>query len=105
VTASHGLSDYDPLDPAYRWCVYCGADCWPEPECQQHRESCPAVTGLYLVRDADLVPHGFGCCRCPVTFWVGDRYVLIGLGTARPATGPELGEVVCVGCGAAALVA
>ncbi len=94
------MSGFDSLDPAYRRCVYCGADCWPEPENQRHHESCPTVSGLYPVRAADLVPHGFGCCRCPVTFRVGDRYVLIGT-----ATVPEFGEVVCVGCGAAALTA
>ncbi len=99
------MSGFDPMDPAYRWCVYCGTDCWPEPENQGHHESCPSITGLYPVRDADLVPHGFGCCRCPVMFRVGDQYVLIDAVTSRPATCPERGEAVCVGCGAAALTA
>ena len=36
---------------------------------------------------------------------VGDCYVLIDAATARPAAGPELGEAVCIGCGAAALAA
>ena len=79
--------DFDPLDPAYRWCVYCGADCWPEPEAQRHHRDCPARTGLYPVRAAEIGPYGFRCCRCPVVLAVGDCYVLIG------------SEAVCVGCG------
>jgi len=95
----------DPLDPAYRWCVYCGADCWPEPEAQRHHRDCPTRTGLYPVRAAEIGPYGFRCCRCPVVLAVGDCYVLIDAATARPAAGPELGEAVCIGCGAAALAA
>ena len=82
----------DPLDPAYRWCVYCGADCWPEPEAQRHHRDCPVRTGLYPVRAAEIGPYGFRCCRCPVVLAVGDCYVLIG------------SEAVCVGCGTAVIM-
>lgn len=88
------MSDFDPADEDHRWCIYCLADCWLEPENQQHQNDCPQTTGLYPVTTVDLdMPGGFGCCDCPDPFGVGDHYVV------------QDETVLCLGCGATALAA
>lgn len=96
------IPNLDPLADELRWCVYCGADCWPEPEHQMHRPSCATKTGLYPVREQDRDPAGgHGCCTaCSVPFEVGDVYVLIDNDTGAQAAAPDAGWVVCVGCAA-----
>lgn len=96
------IPDVDPLDDAFRWCVYCCADCWPEPENQRHADTCPTRTGLYPVTEQERDPAGgHGCCTaCADPFLPGDHYVLVDDATGRTAPAPDAGWVVCVGCGA-----
>lgn len=96
------IPTFDPLDPSLRYCVYCEADCWPEPENQQHAESCPFVTGIYPVRD--LGPDGtYGqCTACTAQFLEGEYYVLVSDTTGRQVVRAGSGEtcwVACLGCG------
>jgi hypothetical protein len=56
----------------YRWCVYCGADCWPDVEHQEHADDCPTVTGRHpIVGDPGLPDDHpakdapIRCARCP----------------------------------------
>lgn len=95
--------DYDPLADQFRWCVYCQADCWPEPENQQHMPDCPTSTGLYPVLPQDINPWGDygGCTACHTPFQLGDRYVLANPDTEQ-VDGSTSGFVLCVGCGATA---
>lgn len=68
------LPDFDPLDEKYRWCVYCKADCWPDPA--YHADDCPVTTGRYPVEEG----RGLGpsaCCRCDKEFPEGSFYRLI----------------------------
>lgn len=94
---------FDPLDPALRYCVYCQADCWPEPENRQHAGDCPTQTGVYPILEQDRNPWGnFGDCGgCHTPFTLGDLYVLADVRT-ETITGPapEHGYVRCLGCGA-----
>ena len=97
------------MNDRWRWCVYCGADCWPEPENQRHAQECPVTTGLYTIGPDDEDPwikgtYG-GCCSCGTVFQLGDHYVLIDSDTGKPATSPECSETTCVGCAALAMVA
>ena len=81
----------DPLDERRRWCVWCGADCWPDPEYQDHDADCPQTTGLYPVTADDLV-DGMLCAECRTPFRLGDLY-------ARQLTDDEdVFVIVCVGC-------
>lgn len=91
---------FDPLDEAYRWCIYCRADCWPEPEHQQHDADCPIVTGIYPVTDAERDPHGeLPCCTaCSGQFVLGEVYLLVDVDTGAVAPVPDTGLVVCIGC-------
>lgn len=95
---------FDPLDDRYRWCVYCQADCWPDPDHQRHDDACPRTTGLYPVRAAELRPGETAilCCRCDTTMALGELYALIDVETDRPTVHPDRGEVVCIGCAALA---
>lgn len=90
----------------FRWCVYCEADCWAdEPE---HAEDCPAVTGVWPVRESDLdsCPHcgeatrEMFCMDCGSPLVAGDHYALRDIETGEMAVRPEWGEVVCLGCAA-----
>lgn len=98
------LSDFNPLDDKYRWCIYCQADCWPEHENQRHGEDCPVNTGIYPIRADEALPTGdLGCCTaCSHPFALGDFYVHVsdetGQVVSRPA--PESRTwVACVPCG------
>lgn len=95
--------DYDHLADEYRWCVYCKADCWPEPENQQHQPDCASITGLYPVMPTDLNPWGgYGdCSACHTPFALGDLYVIANMDT-ETVDGSRSGYVVCVGCGSVA---
>lgn len=98
------LASFDPLDDRFRWCIYCGADCWPEPDNQNHDLDCPMTTGLYPITSADLDPWGgYGsCCLCHVPFGVNDLYMLIDDNTGHARTGvpSAMSWVVCLGCAA-----
>jgi hypothetical protein len=99
------LSDYNPLDEKWRWCYYCKADCWPEPENQQHGSDCPMVTGLWPITEQDEDPWTKGfysrCCTCSEPFNLGDTYVLVDVETDKASRLPDCGEVTCVGCAVA----
>lgn len=82
-------------DP-YRWCIYCGADCYLEEP--PHHESCPMSTGLFPVREEDLTPHGMRCIDCNQVFQIGDVYV------QRPTENDAVVECVCIGCGLTSMV-
>lgn len=67
-------------------CVYCGADCThPEPG---HRDTCPAVTGVYPVDEPDMA-----CARCAAPLDLVYHLVHIA---------DDIAECVCAGCAAAA---
>ena len=73
----------------YRWCVHCGADCWPEPHHQRHQLDCPAVTGVFPV-----LPGALGrCTSCGQPFGDTDCYALV-----EHTDG--LAWVICLGCAA-----
>lgn len=57
------MSDGNPTDDAYRWCVYCKGDCWPEREHQEHADDCPFVTGRFPL-DPEHHRHGMCCANC-----------------------------------------
>lgn len=86
---------FDPLDERYRWCIYCNADCWPEPENQQHKDDCPSVTGLFPV-DQEMVDLGAECGGgCGHVFQLGEFY----MDTQVEQNGPDKSCVVaCIGC-------
>jgi hypothetical protein len=97
---------FDPLADANRWCVYCGADCWPEPENRRHAAACPMVTGAYPVLEQDRAPDGtFGACTvCSDPFALGDLYLLASDETGLSVDCPpedSTSWVVCLPCGAA----
>jgi len=94
-------SDFNPLDEKYRWCIYCNADCWPEPQNQQHQANCPKNTGVYPVLEQDLQPYGCSCSACRTPFKLGDLYVLANVDSEK-VDGSASGYVVCLGCGATA---
>lgn len=98
------LGDYNPLDPQYRYCVYCGTDCWPEPENRQHAADCPTTTGIYPVRDQDRLPDGSlgACTACGAPFVVGDFYAHISDETGAVVNNPaedSTSWVACLPCG------
>lgn len=81
---------FDELDEQYRYCVYCKADCWLEPENQIHGKECPINTGLFPIDKMMLVTNA--CCMyCPYIFSEGDLYMLVN----------ETNDVVCIGCATA----
>lgn len=86
---------FEPLDEKYRWCVYCGADCWPEPENQQHKGDCPSVTGLWPVSQED-VERGASCGKeCGHVFQLGEYY----MHTEVEENGPDkVVTVACIAC-------
>ena len=95
----------DEADDLFRWCIYCGADCYEdEPE---HDAACPMLTGLYPVREEELGrcsscghPERMTLCAdCEQALDVGDFYLYRQLEDA----GPDVFEKVCVGCAASAL--
>lgn len=91
---------FDPLDERYRWCIYCQADCWPEPENQRHQDDCPLVTGLYPV-DQDMVERGAQCGYgdgCGHVFQLGEFY----MATEVKQDGPDTyTTAACIGCASA----
>lgn len=100
-------ADHDALDERYRHCIYCRADCWPEPGQRQHHKHCPVTLGLYPITWREADPSGTPprCCSCSELFRFGDQYALLDADSGRPAVSPERGEVVCLGCAASAAVA
>lgn len=89
---------FDPLDEKYRWCIWCQADCWPEPENRQHKADCPSVTGIYPV-DQDMLDRearcGYGEDGCGYVFKPGDFY----MDTEVSTNGPDkYCTVACIGC-------
>ncbi len=67
----------------YRWCVHCGADCWPEDAV--HQPGCPQITGLWPATGDEVCGH----CHQPVEVYVEVPLPDVGDGTV---------EVCCVGC-------
>ncbi|PWK81692.1 hypothetical protein C8D88_116103 [Lentzea atacamensis] len=95
---------FDPLDEKYRWCVYCQADCWPEPENQRHDSECPTNTGIYPVRAEDALPTGDlgACTACSQPFALGDFYVHVSDESGLVVSRPEVDSrswIACVPCG------
>lgn len=92
----------------FRWCVFCDADC--EVDEPDHADDCPSTTGVYPVREQDVLcpgckqTHmGMRCVECEAEFEVGDHYTHrhVGDGTMAPGL-PEapIYEVICIGCAA-----
>jgi hypothetical protein len=85
---------------AHRYCVYCSADCYLEPENQTHTTTCPVSTGLYPVGRAE-VQVGMVCATCDQEFERGGFYVLANVTTGMvDQPSPEGGGVMCVSCAA-----
>lgn len=95
---------------AFRFCVYCEADCYvDEPE---HAVDCPSSTRVFPVREKDLMPcvncghhlHGMRCMDCEAELSVGDHYMHREVDHGDPLLpGIECApvfEVICVGCAA-----
>lgn len=94
---------FDPLDEQYRYCIYCKADCWPDPAYQQHDKTCPFETGLYPVDD-DTIAHEGCCSQCSVPFVPGDFEMNVDMKTGKVVKRFEPDkwyEIVCVGCATA----
>jgi hypothetical protein len=82
---------YDSLNEADRLCVWCKADCWPEPENQSHSTHCPFATGVYPADEGD---------ECSVCLEALDFYILVdddGQQLIRLNVGSAWR--VCLGCG------
>lgn len=89
-------------DDAYRWCIHCGADCWPPPEEQTHGVICPVTTGLWPVREQDL-EGGMRCGECGGPFSVGESYVLRDTDSGEVCSGAAVSDgavllIICSGC-------
>ena len=102
------MTDIDREAEPFRWCVYCDADCYmPEPE---HAEGCPSSTGVFPVREDDVLCHGckktylgMRCSDCETEFKVGEHYTHRQVGEAPSLMGGEdcpVYELVCLGCAA-----
>lgn len=68
------------LEDPFRWCVYCGADCYPDADEQWHDEDCPSITGRYPIDHPNEKPEPpHACCRCEKEFerGKGQHYRLI----------------------------
>jgi hypothetical protein len=96
LDAPFAMLSFDPLDERYRWCIYYHADCWPEPDNQQHTPDCPHTTGLYPVTE-DMVGDrcSYGDGECDHVFRLGEFYMdteVIDDGRDRTVT------VACIGC-------
>lgn len=89
---------FDALADEFRWCVYCKADCWPEPENRRHSADCPQSTGLYPV-DQDMVDRdarcGYGDGTCGHVFQLGEVYMHT---EVEVDGGDTYATVACVGC-------
>jgi hypothetical protein len=109
----------------FRWCVHCGADCWPDREDQEHAADCPAETGVWPVEvdealeialwvqwECDTVPDEIRemaqravlrqpvCAECEAPFRPGDFYMLRDDATGEIHVRPHIGVMVCIGCAA-----
>lgn len=91
---------FDPLDEKYRWCIYCEADCWPEPENRKHAQDCPSTTNLWPVTQDDINMQ-MCCSQCPYEFNLGDFTMCVDFHTGELTTTAIVSSVVCIGCGAA----
>lgn len=95
--------DFDPMDEAFRWCVFCKADCWPDPEFQSHDDDCPNVTGIFPIDERTMPPTAFKengapdirCCRCDRTMTT--HYRLVDAPGTEGAD-PPVKLVVCDDC-------
>lgn len=97
------MSDEAQFEDRYRWCVYCGTDCWEdEPE---HGPDCPSTTGLWPVEAEHLGPlatcpkcahewrlYGMTCAECGVEFKEGD------LVAHQTTDRDDVVVIVCLGC-------
>ena len=85
-------------DP-FRYCVHCNADCYDDDP--EHAEDCPASTGVWPVREKDLLPcsncghphNQMFCMDCREELKAGDRYM-------HRQVDDDVYEIICVGCAA-----
>jgi hypothetical protein len=78
------------MDP-FRYCVYCGADCYEDEP--QHTDGCPSRTDVFPAEpDDDMV-----CMDCGAPFGPGDFYTHR---WGEPLDGTPCGDVICLGCAA-----
>lgn len=91
--------DYD----AFRWCIYCGCDCWLEEPI--HRDDCPSETGVFpYPGPCGLMPGEpeTVCSKCKVPFREAGFYVQVPM---EPIDDTPCYSTLCVGCGALEAVA
>ena len=106
------MSDLNPeFEAKYRYCIYCGVDCYPDGEVDiwapvdeavEHADGCPSTTGVFPVREKDAGPscphcgeRPYGemlCADCHQPLRVGDLYTHRAFGDG--------GLVICLGCSA-----
>lgn len=91
---------FDSLSEQYRWCIYCKADCWPEPEHQKHNPDCPMTTGVYPVTDDDYNME-MCCSMCSERFEQGSSNIVIDIVTGEVSPHALISTVICIGCAAA----
>lgn len=81
----------------YRWCIWCGVDCWLKLEDQVHSRSCPCSTGLYEV-DNDLLEIYAKCPQSSCGKLLKDYYILVDFKTGEQLNNPDVAEVMCFDC-------
>lgn len=91
---------FDSLSERYRWCIYCKADCWPEPEHQKHNVDCPMATGLWPITEDDY-NMDMCCGMCSEKFEMGEHSMQFDLHTHEVVLRGDMLEVICIGCAAA----
>lgn len=102
------MSDIDREAEPFRWCVYCDADC--EVEEPEHAATCPSSTGVFPVREQDVLCRGckqtylgMRCSECDAEFQVGDHYTHRRIGEASSLASDDecpVYDLVCLGCAA-----
>lgn len=108
----------------FRWCIHCKADCWVDPEDQEHAAGCPFSTGLWPVEtDAALevarwvrwesdapadvkaqadeaLAREPVCDECHTPFRPGEVYMLRSIESGEVENRPLAGVMICIGCAA-----
>jgi hypothetical protein len=85
---------------AFRWCIYCKADCRPDFEYQTHTEDCPNSTNLWPITATDYECE-MCCCMCSEQFEKDDFSMLVDVATGKLTSRAMTAAVVCIGCAAA----
>lgn len=91
---------FDPLDEQFRWCVFCKADCWPEPQKQKHNIDCPMSTGLWPITETDY-NMDMCCGMCYEKFELNEFSMQFDVEKQQVSLYGTLLEVICIGCAAA----